>query len=514
MKKLISLCLAVFVSLGVILPLNASAAGIEWIELLENATLNSSGTNDFSYTSTKTIEFPTTHYMHVTKVDMLLYHTAGTAPSKVEVYDKYNWHTLNIENISSSITRVYGDIGNSMLSSIQVRFTKSGTTSSYVELKSFKIYTLPFTYTAVEYDFGLSVSTGDYDVLLDRQVSVPAVLSEPIYNRNYLFYGYIMNASAFDFFNMSFAVSKGSVESIAVRYGDRYVPFQYSFIDSETHSVWENSVDTGEADFVNEFGEYFCTLHIDLTGIDRQPDSIIQVIVTGGYSTVTGMRMVMSELSGGLVVADETEVRNWIRFKNFISEQFTNLGTWISTQTSTLKTELTNLKTTLNNALTIVNNSISTGFTNVKTWINSQTTALVNKLTDFRDSVSQSFTTLFGILASYFEVQDQDAIDDLGQSSDSISQGASDINNFEQSQQDTFNTGFAAIQSAVTFTNFAAALVFVQRYANMTINGISDYTIVFTLPLFLGLFFYLCSRIPGVTRWKSRPPKSKGGGSP
>ena len=108
----------------------------------------------------------------------------------------------------------------------------------------------------------------------------------------------------------------------------------------------------------------------------------------------------------------------------------------------------------------------------------------------------------------------QESIDDLDQGSASISQGTSDIGSFEQSQQSVLDNNFATIQNAVTFTNFAAALVFVQRYANMTFDGISKYAIIFTLPLFLGLFFYLCSRIPGITRWKTPPPRSKGGGSP
>ena len=108
----------------------------------------------------------------------------------------------------------------------------------------------------------------------------------------------------------------------------------------------------------------------------------------------------------------------------------------------------------------------------------------------------------------------QDSLNALDQSADSISQGAADIHNFEQSQQAVLNSGFSTIQSAVSFTSFSAALLFVQKYANLTVSGISKYMVVFTLPLFLGLFFYLCSRVPGITRWKPRPPQKKGGKSP
>ena len=106
-----------------------------------------------------------------------------------------------------------------------------------------------------------------------------------------------------------------------------------------------------------------------------------------------------------------------------------------------------------------------------------------------------------------FGIQQSNELNELGGTSDSISQGAADIHDFEQSQQTVLDSNFSSIQSAVTFTSFNTALVFVQRYANMAFDVVSPYAIVFTLPLFLGLFFYLCSRIPGATRWKSKPPK-------
>lgn len=133
-----------------------------------------------------------------------------------------------------------------------------------------------------------------------------------------------------------------------------------------------------------------------------------------------------------------------------------------------------------------------------------------------RTGVAYWFERAKEFLTDLFGSDSSDALDDLGGSSDSITQDAADIHAFEQSQQAVLDNNFSVIQTAVTFTNFAAALTFVQRYSNMAFAGISDYSIVLTLPLFLGLFFYLCSRIPGVTRWKSPPPRSKGkgGGKP
>lgn len=132
------------------------------------------------------------------------------------------------------------------------------------------------------------------------------------------------------------------------------------------------------------------------------------------------------------------------------------------------------------------------------------------------DSVDASWWTRFTTFMEdlFGSNSGSDALNELDGTSDSISQSASDIHNFEQSQQAVLDNNFSVIQNTITFTNFAAALVFVQKYANLTVSGISKYMVVFTLPLFLGLFFFLCSRVPGITRWKTRPPQKKGGNSP
>lgn len=124
----------------------------------------------------------------------------------------------------------------------------------------------------------------------------------------------------------------------------------------------------------------------------------------------------------------------------------------------------------------------------------------------------QRFTNFLSDL--FGEGKGEESVDALDDSSASISQGTSDIESFEQQQQSTLNSGFSYIQSGISFTSFSTALLFVQKYANMAFSGISKYALVFTLPLFLGLFFYLCSRIPGVTRWKPRSRQPKGGEGP
>lgn len=172
--------------------------------------------------------------------------------------------------------------------------------------------------------------------------------------------------------------------------------------------------------------------------------------------------------------------------------------------------------TTIQHSSSIPPTITVTGFYNNGIWASVGWDSAVGYVRDAeRGGALHWFNQAKEFLSELFGVGDgQESVDNLDQGSASISQGAADIGSFEESQQSTLNSGFATIQTGISFTSFSAALLFVQKYANMTFSGISRYAIIFTLPLFLGLFFYLCSRIPGITRWKPRPPQSKGGKNP
>lgn len=99
---------------------------------------------------------------------------------------------------------------------------------------------------------------------------------------------------------------------------------------------------------------------------------------------------------------------------------------------------------------------------------------------------------------------------DLTQDSSQITDSVGQIDEFEQSQMDVLDGSVADMKDKVTFSSFVPALVFVQKYLDLSFAGISGIGVIFYLPMFLGLFFYLCSRVPyGATKARgSRPPKS------
>lgn len=113
---------------------------------------------------------------------------------------------------------------------------------------------------------------------------------------------------------------------------------------------------------------------------------------------------------------------------------------------------------------------------------------------------------LSGLQSSIDETAPQD-VQDAQQSVDDKIDSMSD---FEQGQYDSIDNGVSDIQTFVVgdVGKFSKSLAFVQKYTGRIANGIQDYLIVFTLPIFIGIFLYLCSRTPGAIRaFRDRRPK-------
>ena len=84
------------------------------------------------------------------------------------------------------------------------------------------------------------------------------------------------------------------------------------------------------------------------------------------------------------------------------------------------------------------------------------------------------------------------------------------MSGFEQEQYGSIDSGMSDVGGVVSsgIGSFGSALAFVQTYTTNIANGVENYLVVFTLPIFVGIFLYACSRAPGVTRaFRDRRPK-------
>ena len=120
--------------------------------------------------------------------------------------------------------------------------------------------------------------------------------------------------------------------------------------------------------------------------------------------------------------------------------------------------------------------------------------------------LSGKLDALFGALGGQIDPTVPDVVQNAQDNADAAIDAASQ---WEQGQYDQINTGAADTGQTVSsgIASFGNALAFVQVYATNIANGIDDYLIVFTLPIFVGIFLYVCSRAPGITRaFRDRRP--------
>ena len=451
MKKLVSLALIVSLIFVLAVPVSA-AEETAWTELLEYSTVNNSGSNWFRYTSTTTVSVPTPYSMRLTKIDLLITYPSGTAPTKVEVTYNGTYYPLEILIIDNNTARVYGSIQQNFYSDVRIRFTSSSTSVSYLEILSCRVSQI--VTQEVQADAQVFVNNTYYPT--GTSIEVPG--NDVSDTASSLIRIEVYDWMKFDTLTIWGSASTLGLNSVRATLGTSGLPFEMSYIQT---------LATGEsADYT-----YRYTYTENYSG-------------GGGYGNGYGDINTAIEYNGKILYCITIDLTGVDRSYGYDGNSYPLVvyltGVYTGTYGYTFNCQY-------------VNGSIVVPDKTEVTWW--------NKFTAFMQGL-------------FDPDEGQESIDDLNQGSASISQGASDIGSFEQSQQSVLDNNFATIQNAVTFTNFAAALVFVQKYANMTFDGISQYAIIFTLPLFLGLFFYLCSRIPGITRWKTPPPRSKGGGSP
>jgi hypothetical protein len=107
------------------------------------------------------------------------------------------------------------------------------------------------------------------------------------------------------------------------------------------------------------------------------------------------------------------------------------------------------------------------------------------------------------------DVVDPEVPDEVQNAQDNADAAIDSASQWEQDQYNDINSGSANTGQTVSsgIASFGNALAFVQTYTANIANGIDDYLIVFTLPIFVGIFLYVCSRVPGITRaFRDRRP--------
>ena len=472
MKRCLSLLLVVGLIAVLAVPVSADEGNKgSWTDLLEFASVQPDGSNLVKLSGTEgTFEILVNPQRRVSKVDLLFSYGNGSLPSYIGVNYAGSLTKLTVVDLGNNLARAYGNITYTFYPALSFTVRKTGTGDAFYDLLSCKVAAVSSIDTKAQGKLYRSFSDPS-PLTLPNNFKVSGTGAETTYEYK-LIPVIISDWRKYDSITIFGSITSMALNSFRASIGTKGLPYTISYMESIPTSF------DGES-----WTDYQYNSHTETTYLPEYDPEIHDEtsfedgagIASGGsYATVSYGGAVLYTITIDLTGVDRSVSENMDCYFTCIADP--GIGYAFNVQD--------------------VSGSVVTADTTTVSWW--------NRFTSF-------MTDLFGAK------EDSGALDDLGDSSNSISSNTDQIHGFEQSQQAVLDNNFAQIQSAVTFTNFAAALVFVQKYANMTFNGISKYAIVFTLPLFLGLFFYLCSRIPGITRWKTPPPrspspKSKGGG--
>lgn len=146
MKRTFSLFLIMLVLMTcLIIPVAADENSTgNWIELLDYGTVNSTGTNVFSFTGSKVVSlvFPTGS-KSVGHVNVLLYSSQVIAAAYVKDSNG-TVHDFNVYPVGQGLYRIFGDLNQYIYSSLNLTVETSSSNTAHCEVLSARITTVIF----------------------------------------------------------------------------------------------------------------------------------------------------------------------------------------------------------------------------------------------------------------------------------------------------------------------------------------------------------------------------------
>ena len=150
-------------------------------------------------------------------------------------------------------------------------------------------------------------------------------------------------------------------------------------------------------------------------------------------------------------------------------------------------------------------------------WLNTQFSNIKSAITSLGTTISSQFSSLKSSLGSWFsslENKIQAAVnppktDAEKEAQSNVESQLGMMDEFEEQQFSEIQNGTSQLQTDIAdgVNSFVPALAFIGKYTTAIGNGIKDYIIVFMLPIYLGIFFFVCNRVSGVTHvslWKRK----------
>lgn len=503
-KRLIRI-LALILVLVSALTIHVSAAEMDgsidsFINLMEYGSIGGTGSNYVSVPANGSFTFDLDTVTNLYYIDMTVRIT-GSVPTAVKAKFYTTTSTLTITSIAGNLYRIYGNLTSSY-GDDQITFNFTSSSTSRVTICGFRASV--GNYVSVSHKTNIIAERNNvmYEAAMSSagstaSISLPTATGSPSdTTEDWDLYVYAKDWVRFDYVDIALKLQNVcEINSVAVQFNGKYVPFTLSMLDVgldesvRPKEVWETAYDGFAYEILSYYDgcDVYVTMRLDLTDL-RKTDSgepVVRIFGKKSADEVTTLTL----LSYDGIVSQEG-VSFEVRLMTLLRNQFSSFTSAFSDQTALLREWY---------------DAQMDAFGNLDFSIGSYFSALGDQLSKFQSKVGDWFSTTHEKLDTIIGSGTEG--DELQQGSQDLESTSQDIHDFEQSHMGVLDSNISTIQNSVKLTGFTSALAFVQNYANMVFSGIPDYIIVYSLPLFLGLFFYICSRVPGATRWRSRPPK-------
>lgn len=324
--KVCSLLLAVLLFIILAVPVSAVEDDSSWVELLEFASVNDSGSYIFSFTNSGTMNFSLPHEMRLRRVDLLIVTPTNEQPTKVSVTANAQTWDLTVHKISNQLIRVSGFVPNTLYTSIGVKFQKASSTRASYQILSFKVSSISVQEFQASADITIDNVTYATNQHIDFIGATPDLHATVDYQTRINVYDW----EKFDQLTIWGSVDGATIDSVRATLGTVGLPmevnyFQYNDLGSWTEYVFETdpahdyAVEGGASVNTPFYGKYLFCITIDLASVDRTLTEPIYVYMTGLYDTFYGAIYNCQYVNGSVFVADTSSVSWWNRFTAFMT---------------------------------------------------------------------------------------------------------------------------------------------------------------------------------------------------
>lgn len=296
---------------AIAVPASASTYEDRWVNVLDYATANNSGSNGFALTTGGTVSYtlPSSHI--VQDIDIVFRCNRGVNDVSV-VLNASKSFKLNLQAVGDGIYRAWGNCSAYGFTTIQLKFTLGTTVESYFDMLQFRISSQNSDFYHVPATISKSTSvSGPSSHSAGSDTTAFTFTSTGEWSLNVAVSEWVK----YDYINFAFSSKNIVVGSISAYIGDRSVDVNIESFDGDPYGSYTDMI----------------TGFLDIRGIEKHYSNDLVIALTGTCTSTSGSQLWLSWLNGSVsVVAINPFIYFFTTLGNTIKNGFASVGQWFT----------------------------------------------------------------------------------------------------------------------------------------------------------------------------------------